>query len=157
MAKERGKADIFIIYEASNSPAVIRIITRWWNYKVARDSGMRRSNCHLFLAKSIRLNARDTILRARSNPRWTINRYVLTGTFPFSYAALVLARDDNTVGRWKRNVESGRLHRKRETNVDMVRFMERKRREWREEACLDARLFQPENSLLDYSTRRILF
>lgn len=42
VAKERGKADIFIICgdEASNSPAVIRIITRWWNYKVARDSGM---------------------------------------------------------------------------------------------------------------------
>lgn len=43
LAKERGKADIFIIYngnEASNSPAVIRIITRWWNYKVACDSGM---------------------------------------------------------------------------------------------------------------------
>lgn len=51
--EERGKADVFIIGAAqpSNSPAVIRIIIAWWNYKVAWSG--TAGNCELFLAKSI--------------------------------------------------------------------------------------------------------
>lgn len=75
VAKERGKADIFIICgdEASNSPAVIRIITRWWNYKVAprfRDAGLiatSSSRNRYALTRETRFCVRDL----------SINRYGL--------------------------------------------------------------------------------